>query len=84
LDEILLALINAFIGALIVSLVFGGIIDQPVDSVVKVIIVTGQSLFTSAFLGGILINIVNKGIGILVLYAIDRWISMRDDPGITV
>ncbi len=75
---IIIALLNALFGAIIVSYVFGGITNQPVDSVVKAIVVTGQSLFTSAFLGRILVNVVDKGVGILILFLIHRRLSREN------
>ena len=42
-------LVNAFLGAIIVTIVFGGITNEEVDYIVKVILMTGQSIFSSAF-----------------------------------
>lgn len=67
-----LALVNAVVGAVIVSAVFGGITNEPVDSIVRAVVATGQSIFTSAFLGRILTNIVDKGIAVLIVFPVYR------------
>jgi len=64
------ALVNAFLGALIVTIVFGGITNEEVDYIVKVILMTGQSVFSSAFIARIFINLVDKGIAVLAAYLI--------------
>ena len=64
------ALVNAFLGALIVTIVFGGITNEEVDYIVRVILMTGQSVFSSAFIARIFINLVDKGIAILAAYFI--------------
>jgi len=64
------ALANAFLGAIIVTIVFGGITNEEVDYIVKVILMTGQSVFSSAFIARIFINLVDKGLAVLVAYFI--------------
>ena len=64
------ALANAFLGAIIVTIVFGGITNEEVDYIVKVILMTGQSIFSSAFIARVFINLVDKGIAVLVTYFI--------------
>ncbi len=64
------AILNAFLGALIVTIVFGGITHEEVDYIVKVILMTGQSVFSSAFIARIFINLVDKGIAVLAAYLI--------------
>lgn len=64
------AFVNAFLGALIVTIVFGGITHEEVDYIVKVILMTGQSVFSSAFIARIFINLVDKGIAVLISYFI--------------
>jgi len=66
----ILALANALAGAFIVTLVFGGVTGENVDHIVRTITVTGQSLFSAAFLARILINVVDKGIAVLVAYPV--------------
>lgn len=64
------AIVNSFLGALIVTIVFGGITNEEVDYIVKVILMTGQSVFSSAFIARIFINLVDKGIAVLAAYLI--------------
>jgi len=64
------ALANAILGAIIVTIVFGGITNEEVDYIVKVILMTGQSVFSSAFIARIFINLVDKGIAVLAAYFI--------------
>ena len=63
-------LANAILGALVVTIVFGGITYEEVDYIVKVILMTGQSVFSSAFIARIFINLVDKGISVLFAYLI--------------
>ncbi|MDA3939776.1 MAG: hypothetical protein PF693_10755 [Spirochaetia bacterium] len=64
------AFVNSLLGAIIVTIVFGGITNEEVDYIVKVIIMTGQSVFSSAFIARIFINLVDKGIAVLLAYLI--------------
>ena len=64
------ALANAILGAIIVTIVFGGITNEEVDYIVKVILMTGQSVFSSAFIARVFINLVDKGIAVLAAYFI--------------
>lgn len=66
----LLSVSNAFAGALIVFFVFGGFTNVPMDSIVRTLMVTGESLFNSALLGRIFINAVDKSIAVLAMLAI--------------
>ena len=61
-------LLNAILGALIVTFVFGGISNEEVDYIVKVVLMTGKSIFSSAFLARIFVNLVDKGIAIITAY----------------
>ena len=72
-----LSVVNAVVGAIIVSVVFDGITNEPVDSIVRAVVATGQSVFTSAFYGRILINIVDKGIAVLVAFPLYRYFHAK-------
>jgi len=76
---ILLTLGNALLGAYIVTIVFGGTTGEGVDDIVRAIIITGQSLFSSAFLGRLFINFVDKGIGILIIFPLYQFIMTREE-----
>ncbi|MBB6481704.1 ECF transporter S component [Spirochaeta isovalerica] len=62
---IILATVNSLMGALIVTFVFGGYTNLSMDNMVRGIIVTGQSLYTSTFFVRIIVNIVDKGLSVL-------------------
>ncbi len=72
------ALANAIPGALIVTIVYGGITHEEVDYIVKVILMTGQSVFSSAFIARIFINLVDKGIAVLIAYLIYTNVKQKD------
>ena len=40
------------------------------DYITKVLIMTGQSIFSSAFIARIFVNLVDKGIAVLIAYLI--------------
>ena len=61
-------LLNAILGAFIVTVVFGGISNEDVDYIVKVVLMTGKSIFSSAFIARIIVNLVDKGIAIITAY----------------
>ncbi len=72
-----LSVVNSILGAVIVVAVFDGITDQPFDSIVRAVVTTGQSLFTSAFLARILMNIVDKGIAVLIAFFTNRVLTKK-------
>ena len=72
-----LSIVNAAVGAVILSLVFDSISYQPFDAIVHAVIATGQSVFTAAFLGRILINFVDKGIPVLIAFLMYRYFHFR-------
>ena len=74
-----LSIVNAVFGAVIVVFLFEGTTYQPVDSIVRAVVTTGQSLLSSAFLGRILINIVDKGISVLIAFFVFRKIHKKEE-----
>ena len=77
-----LALGNSLLGALIVTFVYGGITGEPLDAIVRTLIITGRGVFTSAFLGRIFINVVDKGIALLVMVPLYLFLAQRETtPG---
>lgn len=72
---LVLALVNAFVGAIVVTAVFDGITNQQLDSIVRAVIITGKFVFSSAFLVRILVNLVDKGIAVLFTYLVFKMIS---------
>lgn len=69
---VIVTLLNAFLGTLVVTLVFGGITSQAVDYVVTALVLTGRSIFSSAFLARLPINFVDKSIALLAGVAVWR------------
>jgi energy-coupling factor transport system substrate-specific component len=71
---LLLALIvaNSLLGAYLATVLFGGIIGGVTDIIVQSLRITGESIFTSAFLGRLFINLVDKGIAVLVLVVVQQ------------
>lgn len=72
---ITLSAVNSILGALIVTLVFGGYTNLSMDNIVKGIVVTGESLITSAFYVRIVVNIVDKGIAVIPSFFIYKAIQ---------
>lgn len=72
-----LTLINSLLGAVVVFVVFGGMTGTLPDLLVSAFVVTGQSLFTSAFLVRILINLVDKGFPVLLIFISYRYLWPR-------
>lgn len=81
---IILALGNSLLGTVIVMLVFNGITNDPLDDIVRAIVISGQSVFSAAFLARIFINIVDKGIAVLILFPLytvlrKRWLRRYEN-----
>ncbi len=74
---LILALVNAILGAFLVTLLFGGITNQPMDRIVRSMLMTGQSIFNAALIGRVFINIVDKGIAVLVMLPLYNWYTSR-------
>ncbi|MBN2655549.1 MAG: hypothetical protein JXR86_00710 [Spirochaetales bacterium] len=74
---IILAVVNSLSGALIVTVLFGGYTDLSMDSMVKGIAVTGQSVLSSAFMVRIVVNIVDKGLAVLPTFFLYKRIQAR-------
>ncbi|MGM8213051.1 ECF transporter S component [Virgibacillus sp. W0430] len=67
---ILITLSNSIIGAIVVVLLYGGVNGSGVDFVVAATLAAGQDIFSSAFIGRIPVNIVDKGIAIIIAFII--------------
>lgn len=61
---IAVALANALAGTVIVTVFMGGTTGEPVDSLVRALVVAGQSIGSSAFIARVLINVVDKVLGV--------------------
>ncbi|QEN06649.1 hypothetical protein EXM22_01080 [Oceanispirochaeta crateris] len=73
-----LTLGNSILGAVIVTFLFEGFTNLVADDIVKAIIHTGNSIFTSALFTRILINFTDKGIAVLLTYFLYRHFSKMD------
>lgn len=65
-----LTLANTLLGTLVASIVFGGITGTNIDSIIRVLILTGQSMTGSSIIGRLLINLADKSIAIFILIII--------------
>jgi energy-coupling factor transport system substrate-specific component len=74
---LVLTLVNSLLGAYIVTVVFGGLTGTPPDILVSALILTGQNLFTSSFLTRIPLNLVDKGLPVILLYISYRIYQFR-------
>lgn len=74
---IILSLANSILGALIVTIFFEGFTNLSLDNIVRGIIVTGRSLFTTAFFVRMVVNIVDKGIAVLITYFLYKLIQNK-------
>lgn len=74
---IVLSLANSLCGAVIVTLLFGGFTNLSLDNIVRGIIVAGQSLFTSAFIVRLVVNVVDKGFAVLLTFLIYKSIKKK-------
>lgn len=72
---IVLALINSISGALIVSFFFGGFTNLSMDNIVRGIILTGHSIFSSAFIVRLVANIVDKGPAVIISFFVYKAIQ---------
>jgi energy-coupling factor transport system substrate-specific component len=74
-----LTLVNSLLGAYIVTVVFGGLTGTPPDILVSALILTGQNLFSSSFLTRIPLNLVDKGLPVIILYISYRIYQFRKE-----
>lgn len=76
---IILSLVNALTGTLIAIFFFGGYTQLSLDNMVKGIMITGRSIFTSAFSVRIVVNIVDKGIAVLPTFFLYKIIQAKSN-----
>ncbi|MDF1566471.1 MAG: hypothetical protein RQ801_06120 [Spirochaetaceae bacterium] len=77
---LLLTVVNALLGSLVVIIVYGGLTGSRPDILVSALMLTGQGIFTSAFLARILLNLVDKGIPVVLFYSLYLIIARRQGP----
>jgi energy-coupling factor transport system substrate-specific component len=81
---ILITLVNALLGALLAAFLFSGNTDHHVDYLVSTFIAAGQNLLSAAFWARLPINVIDKGIAVLIAFAakrlwFDRWREIREE-----
>ena len=69
---LLLTIANAFLGALVAVLAFGGSTGIEIDYIVMGLLLTGKPVLWAAFLARIPANVVDKAISVLVAYWVYR------------
>ena len=74
---IVLSLVNSILGAIIVTIVFSGFTNLSMDNIVRGITLTGQSVFSAAFIVRIITNIVDKGIAVVITFSIYKWVQTK-------
>lgn len=67
---ILITLSNSIIAAPIVVILYGGVSGAGVDLLVAGVLSAGQDIFSSAFLARLPVNLVDKGIAIIIAFII--------------
>ncbi|MBU9710519.1 ECF transporter S component [Bacillus tamaricis] len=70
LATVFVTLANSFIAAPIVVFLYGGVSGAGVDLVVAGFLAAGQDIFSSAFLARLPINLVDKGIAVIIAFLI--------------
>lgn len=67
-----LTMVNTLLGAYIVNVVFGGTYGDTADILVSALILMGNSTVISSTLARIPINLVDKGLPVLIIYMINQ------------
>lgn len=69
---VLLTVANALLGAIVAIVVFGGATGVDVDYISMGLMLTGWDVFWAAFLARVPVNLADKGIAVVVAFAIYR------------
>lgn len=75
---------NTLLGAYIVNVVFGGTYGDTADILVSALILMGKSTVISSTLARIPINLVDKGLPVLVIYIIHQFNIRKKDKNQTI
>jgi len=74
------ALANAILGTIIATLVFGGLTTgNTIDSIVLGFMATGRSIVSSAFLGRIVSNLIDKAIAVGIAFLLYHFLRPDSD-----
>lgn len=74
---IILAVVNSLLGAMIVSIFFGGVTNLSMDNIVRGVMITGHSMFSSTFIVRLIVNVVDKGPAVMLSFGIYKWIQKK-------
>jgi len=79
---VLITLVNAVLGAIIAAVIFTGGTGHQVDYLVSSFIAIGQNLTSASFWARLPMNVIDKGIAVLIAYLVkllwfDRWSGER-------
>ena len=70
---VVVTMANALFGSAVAVFFFSGITDHPVDYMVTGFISIGRSLFSAAFWARIPVNLIDKGIAVLIAFFLYTW-----------
>ncbi|MDZ7792211.1 MAG: hypothetical protein U5P10_00550 [Spirochaetia bacterium] len=70
---VVVSLVNALVGSAVAVFFFSGITDHPVDYMMTGFISIGRGLFSAAFWARIPVNLIDKGIAVLIAFLLYRW-----------
>jgi len=74
---ILLSVLNAITGSVIVTLLYGGFSNSPIDYIVKGMFIGGKSIISATFITRIVVNIADKGIAVILTYILYKVIHRK-------
>ncbi|MBI9097507.1 MAG: hypothetical protein JEY91_03465 [Spirochaetaceae bacterium] len=74
---LVLSFINSLTGAILVTYMFNGVTNHSIDNIVRGIIMTGQSVFSSTLTVRLVTNIVDKGLSVMITYIIYKNIQKK-------
>jgi len=77
-----LTIVNALLGAYIVNIVYGGLAGGPADILIEALLLMGQNRIPATILARIPINLVDKGLPVLIIfigYRIDQYRKERNE-----
>src|SRR6056297_3123633 len=70
---VMVTMVNAVAGSAVAVFFFSGITDHPVDYMMTGFISIGRGLFSAAFWARIPVNLIDKGIAVLIAFFLYRW-----------
>jgi energy-coupling factor transport system substrate-specific component len=79
---ITLTLINSLTGAIVVTIVFGGFTNLSMDNIVRGVMMTGNSIFSSVFIVRLVVNLVDKGIAVILAFSLYKAIQRKGNENL--